>query len=204
MDIDDFQPILGDDLDLLQDLDFGEEVPAAQPEQPSTLSSDQIEYSETAEAPMKPRKKRTLEMDPTQEMRNSELSRMNTEYAVNMQHQAAQRSLQKIATQAKKNALFWVWSLGIGGVGQGIGVDHIRDPLHAFGGDELYLALTGEGNIARKRKVSPVDDASTDSETRRKRAREEDADQVGRGDDLIEDEGAVQFDDDVKLLILHS
>jgi hypothetical protein len=64
--------------------------------------------------------------------------------------------------------------------------------------------LTGEGNIARKRKVSPADDASTDSETRHKRAREEDADQVGRGDDLIEDEGAVQFDDDVKLLILHS
>jgi meiotic recombination protein REC8 len=185
MDLDDFQLNAGDDAEAFQDL--GADV------------LEELISSETAEAPQRSRKKKTAVVwDDTQELRNNELARMNNEYAQNMQQAAAQRSVTKMAAQAKKNALFWVLVMGIGGIGKGIGINGAQHPLQVFSGDDLYSALVGHGTAetGRKRKSASEEGESTDREIMRKRSRDEIGDQVGPGDEMMQDDGFIPMDED--------
>lgn len=88
----------------------------------------------------------------------------------------------RVPAQAKKNAEFWVFGLGIGSVGVGLGTSLVQHPLHFFSGETLYASLTSVKR-SKKRKGSPstTEDSDADSETRRIRRREESEEQLGRG-----------------------
>ncbi|KAL2830294.1 hypothetical protein BDW59DRAFT_158623 [Aspergillus cavernicola] len=107
-------------------------------------------------------------------LRNVELAEMNDEYMHNMAVAAKHKRQNKIPTQAKKKAAYWVFGVGIGSVGAGVGTSRVIHPLHFFSGNELYdcLAPTSAGN---KRRLEDDPEANA----RRVRAREEDDDHMG-------------------------
>ena len=158
--------------------------------------------SESAGAPLQRRRRapKVLEKDETQELRNADLSEWNNNYLTNMTGIARSKQHHKVLAQAKKNAAFWVLGAGIGGVGSSLGGPRMENPLDMFSGDQLIETLRGvESGAGRKRSRSVAEEGqSSDSETRRVRAREEDSEQIGRGEGLaLDDPGMMPgFDDD--------
>lgn len=126
-----------------------------------------------ATAPQRQRAPKMLPTDGQTALRNTELAHMNDDYMHNMAVAARQKRNNKFPTQAKKNAALWVFGLGIGSVGAGVGTSRAVHPLHIFAGDELYETVVSTNG--RKR---PLDDSGT--EERRVRAREEQDDHIGR------------------------
>lgn len=160
--------------------------------------------SESAGAPLRPRRRvpKVLERDETQELRNSDLAEWNNNYLTNMANVARSRQHYKANAQAKKNAAFWVTGAGIGGIGSGLGISKLNNPLDMFSGTRLIEALRGgeSGPESRKRSRSAGEEGqSSDSEERRVRAREDDGEQIGRGQELALDYSGDRpdFDDDV-------
>lgn len=147
--------------------------------------------SETAEAPMRRRKKKsskTMEFDDPQELRNAQLAQWNEEYAQNMAIASKQKQQNKLVTIAKKNAEFWVFGKGIGSVGIGLGSYEVPHPLNAFSGEGLLKMLSGEkkagsgkkrGRKARDGKEDDVEDG------RRVRPRNDEAGHTDHGEDLV-------------------
>ncbi|KAJ5166250.1 uncharacterized protein N7482_005031 [Penicillium canariense] len=101
--------------------------------------------------------------DSSTTLRNTDLARWNDEYAVNMAQALKQKKLNKLPTLAKKNAAFWVFGLGIGAVGMGLGTQRAALPLKEYSGSELYDAVSG-GNS------TDGDDSNIDEQGRRVRA----------------------------------
>ncbi|KAL4865822.1 hypothetical protein BDV12DRAFT_199791 [Aspergillus spectabilis] len=141
-------------------------------------------------APQRQRAPKILNSDEQTALRNVDLAVMNENYMRNMAVAARQKRHNKVPTQAKKNAAYWVFGIGIGCVGTGVGTSRVGHPLHFFSGDELYEALVPP-KAARKR---PFEDDS-ESEARRVRAREDD-DQLGRVE-LVD--GNTFWNEDVEL-----
>lgn len=85
----------------------------------------------------------------------------------------------RAATQAKKNVDFWIWQMGIAGVG-GTRVA-VAPGLEMFQGGQFIAALLGEQD--RKRDGSPLHGDGTDAEGRRVRSRTENPreEELGRG-----------------------
>ncbi|ODM21076.1 hypothetical protein SI65_04129 [Aspergillus cristatus] len=144
--------------------------------------------SQTVTARQSRRAPKVVPADNQTALRNTELAQMNNEYVQNMAAILKQKQNNKIPAQAKKNAVFWVFGLGIGSVGIGLGASQMPHPLQVFSGDELHTALNPqEKRKARKRARRADDDESdSDEEGRRVRAREEIEDQIGRGGDDVE------------------
>ena len=168
---------------------------AQEEEEPST---------ESAAAPLRPRRRapKVLERDETQELRNSDLADWNNNYLTNMASVVRSRQHYKTNAQAKKNAGFWVMGAGIGGIGSGLDILKLDNPLDMFSGNRLIEALKDVRIAAagRKRSRSSGEDGrSSDSEGRRVRAREDDDEQVGRGQGLALDDSGMMpgFDDGV-------
>ncbi|KAI9372286.1 Rec8 like protein-domain-containing protein [Aspergillus egyptiacus] len=116
-----------------------------------------------------------LPTDGQTALRNVELAAMNDDYIRNMSLAARNKRQNKIPTQAKKKAAYWVFGLGIGSVGAGVGASRAIHPLHFFSGDELYESLVP---VMAGQKRSHEDDLELDA--RRVRAREEEEDHMGR------------------------
>ncbi|KAL4945089.1 hypothetical protein BDV06DRAFT_219621 [Aspergillus oleicola] len=131
----------------------------------------------TATAPQRQRPPKILPADGQTALCNAKLALINDGYMHNMAVASRQKRNNKIPAQAKKNAALWVFGLGIGCVGAGVGTSRMVHPLHIFSGDELYEALVTT-QAGHKR---PLDDDS-ESEARRVRARAEDEEQQGRID----------------------
>lgn len=160
--------------------------------------------SESAGAPLQSRRRapKLLEMDETQELRNSDLAEWNNKYLTNMASVARSKQHYRVNAQAKKNAAFWVMGVGIGGVGSGMGMSKLANALDMFSGERLIQALRGVESAPAGRKRSRStgeEDQSSESEERRVRAREDDGEQIGRGQDLALDDSGMMpvFDDDV-------
>lgn len=136
---------------------------------------------------------RVIEIDRSVALRNTDLARWNNEYANNMAVAARQKQQNKLPAQARRNAAFWVYGQGIGGVGVGLGLDQTSHPLSALSGDALLVALQFQINATtgKKRSRPSDEDSDSDSSIRRVRAREESEKQVGRG----QEEGMELFDD---------
>lgn len=132
-------------------------------------------------------------------LRNTELAQLNNEYVRNMAAAFKQKQQNKIPTQAKKNAVFWVFGQGIGSVGVGMGASRAPHPLSIFSGEELYATLHPETHKGKKRSHSSDGENDPESEGRRVRRREDEEDQVGRG--LLQDDDVMQ---DVRILYLPS
>ncbi|KAL5051133.1 hypothetical protein BDW71DRAFT_194209 [Aspergillus fruticulosus] len=118
-----------------------------------------------ATAPQRQRAPKILASDIQTALRNVELAAMNDDYMHNMAVAARHKRQNRVPTQAKKNAAYWVFGLGIGSVGTGVGSSRVIHPLHSFSGDKLYETL-----VPHKR---PLEDDS-EAEKRRVRAREDD------------------------------
>ncbi|KAL3460599.1 Rec8 like protein-domain-containing protein [Aspergillus heterothallicus] len=119
-----------------------------------------------------------LPSDENTALRSFELTQMNNEYMRNMAVAARQKRNNRIPTQAKKNAAYWVFGIGIGSVGSGLGTSRTVHPLQFFSGDDLYEALAPK-RVGHKRALE--DDQ--ESEGRRVRAREEDKDHMAGPED---------------------
>lgn len=176
-----------------------EAFPPMQPQGPTQTgflrSSSEVpqESSESAEAPAHRRKAapKYLAMDQQTSLRNNDLASWNNNYVANMADAAQAKQQHKVAALAKKNAAFFVYGTGIGGVGLGLGGSKLPSPLDMFAGDQLMTALTGleAAPTGRKRSFAEEEEAhDSDSEGRRVRAREDDGDLVGRGDQMALDE----------------
>ena len=199
---------LGDRMDLDLDLDLprfdedAEMLPPAEPFPPmvpqapaepgflrSSSEAIQEKSSESAEAPARrrPRLPRVLTMDDQKSLRNADLASWNNNYASNMANATKNKLQHKASALTKKNAAFWVYGTGINGVGVRVGGPKLPNPLDMFAGDSLMTALTGVAVQTTRRKRSLTEDVGheTDSEARRVRMRDEDEDQIGRGDNLI-------------------
>lgn len=147
------------------------------------------EYSESAEAPLqrKRRAPKTLPVDERQELHNSDLAQWKTDYLGNMAEIIEAKMSHKAPFLAKRNAAFWVIGAGIGGVGAGLGSAKLQSPLDGFAGDAMMEALTGVqiSTTGQKRGRDEEEDYESDSEARRVRLRDDDGDQIGRGDGMM-------------------
>ncbi|KAK5687660.1 R8 protein [Elasticomyces elasticus] len=147
----------------------------------------------TASAPMAATRRRNppapkvLVADSAMELRNGDLARWNTNYILNMQNAARQKSVPKAAAIAKENAKFWVLG-GVGGWGQADTI--VNGPLGMFSGAKLLEALTGmdltgTGSGEKRGRdaiTAAADDGDEDRARKRSRVEGElSSDEVGRG-----------------------
>lgn len=100
------------------------------------------------------RKPKELFTDGATALRNLDLAQWNNEYVSNMADARKQKQQNKIPTISKKNAAFWVFGCGIGGVGTGLGQRREPHPLNQFSGEELLNAVCGHKR-QQKRSNSP-------------------------------------------------
>jgi meiotic recombination protein REC8 len=183
MDID--LPIFGDDLP------EGDAFSSAGPHQ----GSDQVEFihsTSTVSAPMRKRKRnpKILPVDTRMELRHKDLAEWNADYLQIMDAVVKSKKQGRVAQQAKKNADYFVWGRGLGGIAQNYaGVDG-PNPFDMFIGDNLFELATG---VSRKKvagtkhgRDSGIDD-ETQNESRNVRQKTgELEEEMGRGQD---DEG---------------
>jgi meiotic recombination protein REC8 len=187
---------------------FGEDLPEGEafPTGGGSLqdqSSEVVESSDTAVAPNR-RKKRTariLPTDTTMELRNKDLLDWNVNYLANMKEASKQKNQHRLAQLAKKNAEFWMWGSGIGGIAARMQGVSGPTPLDRFIGDNLFELFTGvrrKGGAHSKRDRDSGIDEATQEESRRVRQRTDELeDEIGRG---RADEGLfIPGSDDVEL-----
>ncbi|PLN86142.1 Rec8 like protein-domain-containing protein [Aspergillus taichungensis] len=136
------------------------------------------------------RQPKTILSDEQIALRNTELAGLNNGYVENMAAAVQQKLYAKLSAQSKKNATLWVYGLGIGSVGGGVGASQHQHPLHCFSGDALYEALRGKAQtntLKRKRPSEPEHDSV--SKARRVRAKEEGyEEEMGRGEHVEGDD----------------
>ncbi|PLB39061.1 Rad21/Rec8 N terminal domain protein [Aspergillus candidus] len=135
------------------------------------------------------RQPRPILSDEQIALRNTELAGLNNGYVENMAAAVKQKSYSKQSAQAKKNAILWVYGLGIGSVGAGVGASQYQHPLQCFSGDALFEALSGKTQRKTLKRKQPFElEHDSDSEARRVRAKEEEyEEEMGRGEQ-VEDE----------------
>ncbi|OCL03975.1 hypothetical protein AOQ84DRAFT_346838 [Glonium stellatum] len=199
-------PNLGNDFDILPEGEaFPSAIRQASDEHTPSAKTANHETSSTIGAPMRHKRRpaRIIPLDQTMELRNSDLSRWNTDYLQNMAEATRVKMQHKAVAQAKKNAEFWIWGSGIGNVGRRFGHSEIKTPFDMFYGDALFEAFTGINRVAAARQKRDRDsgiDEATEGESRRIRRRLNE-DEVGRGDNMELDEGvfAPMGDEDVEM-----
>jgi meiotic recombination protein REC8 len=173
----------------------GDDVP-----QPLIVSDDLVHSQisqqepsfESAEAPLKRRKKRAPKIvasDPLTELRASDLLQWQREYPDMMLAAFLRRTDKKANAQAKKNAFVFVYGSGLNGVGDGVGSSKLPSPLEMFSGDALIAKITGQvpasmAKKAAKRKRKDSEESDEEQQETPKRARQdgvEREDEIGRG-----------------------
>ncbi|KAF2798527.1 hypothetical protein K505DRAFT_405148 [Melanomma pulvis-pyrius CBS 109.77] len=178
-------PILGDDFP------EGEAFPTtaqSQTDEQANVAGSSSTVEATAAAPMrrKKRKAKTLLIDSNMELRNKDLADWNAKYLENMQVASREKNKHRAAAQAKKNAEFWVWGAGIGGIGYRMFGATSPTPLDQFYGDKFFELLTGVNRNplagTKHDRDSGIDEA-TQGESRRVRRKsdEDEEEQIGRG-----------------------
>jgi hypothetical protein len=173
-------PILGDDLP------DGEALPTVDQQH----SGDQIEVvhsSSTASAPMRKKRRaaRVLPTDATMELKNKDLADWNANYLQNMEVITKAKKQGRVTQQAKKDAEYFLWGGGLGGIAQQFAGLPGANPFDMFMGDNLFELYTG---VSRKKvagakhdRDSGIDDV-TQGESRRVRQKSgEPEDEIGRG-----------------------
>jgi hypothetical protein len=130
---------------------------------------------------------KATQADDPQELANADLAKWNANYLANMAEATKIKQQHKAVALARKNAAFWVLGQGIAGVGICSGDDRVPNPLAIFSGCTLLEALTGRESSPSgvKRTRSLLDDLDEEGKARRVRARGEDEQELGRGDDAV-------------------
>ncbi|RYP77834.1 hypothetical protein DL771_000931 [Monosporascus sp. 5C6A] len=122
------------------------------------------------------RKRRIIQADVETQISRNELSDWQTDYLRNC---GAHGMHSTTAAQAKHNATHLTFGLGIGNIGQNLGIPGMIHPLALqFSGDSLYTALTGlqatEQPRGRRRSASEAIEDDEEETGRRVRARLDD------------------------------
>ncbi|KAJ5484833.1 hypothetical protein N7539_004821 [Penicillium diatomitis] len=113
------------------------------------MEDGELDRTTEARAHQRIRRVKMIGFDDNTALRNTDLARWNDEYAANMAQALKQKNHNKLPTLAKKNAQYWVFGLGIGSIGRGLGQHREKGPLSQFSGDALYMLLTPEKSSAR-------------------------------------------------------
>jgi meiotic recombination protein REC8 len=177
-------PIFGDDLP------EGDAFPTGRQDQ----GSDQMEVMQSSSATSAPmRKKRTprvLPIDKRMELLNKDLADWNANYLRNMDTVIKNKKQTRIVQQAKKDADYFVWGRGIGGISQHYAGVTGPNPFEMFIGDNLFELATGVSRkkVAGKKhdRDSGIDDVTQEDARRVRQKTGESASELGRGQD---DEG---------------
>ncbi|KAJ4297811.1 R8 protein [Kalmusia sp. IMI 367209] len=176
------------DLDLPvfdNDLPEGEAFPT-QPEDQVAQHSEVLEASSSIVAPNRRKKRatRVLPCDVTMELRNKDLAEWNTNYLANMKETSKQKNQYRLAQLAKKNAEYWLWGSGIGGIAARMQGITGPTPFDRFIGDDLFEFFTGvsrKDHMRSKRDRDSGIDEATQEESRRVRQRTDELEeQFGR------------------------
>ena len=181
--------MMGDEIDAVGMNDNPEhELTSADP-----IADDANDNDDATQVPTTRRRPpRTIQPDTAIGLRNTELGRWNNEYLQNMATATKHKRQKKSHTDAKKNAVFWVFGQGIGAVGVGLGVCQAPHPLQCYSGEVLWDALCGEMRGQKRRR--------SDSDQQQEREDDElhmDELHIGRGDD--DDVQPFMPEDDVRI-----
>ncbi|KAK7750422.1 R8 protein [Diatrype stigma] len=136
------------------------------------------------------RKRRIIHMDDETKVPRNELRSWQEDY---LQNCAAQKPRNFTAGQAKDNAIHLTFGLGIGNIGQSLGIPGMIHPLaHQFTGDALYTALTGlevpEEPRGRRRSASEAVGDDEQEAGRRVKPRLDEDNQAGQGENPASDD----------------
>ena len=185
--MEDVMPPYGDDYQL-PDAEPFPKIRRAQADEQNAEYEGHETISESFESNTAPnaRKKRTrkpLEHDRNTELRSTELISWNVNYLTNMED-ARKRKLQgKSALQAKKNAEWFLWGVGLGGIGAELGHLKIPNELEGLYGDRLKNLMLGRV-VAPQMPEEEGADEDDDEDGQRKRMRRAASDEIGRGQDV--------------------
>ncbi|OKP13581.1 Meiotic recombination protein rec8 [Penicillium subrubescens] len=113
------------------------------------MEDGEIERTGEVRAQQRIRQVKNIISDDSTTLRNTDLAKWNDEYSANMAHATKLKKQNKLPTLAKKNAAFWVFGLGIGSVGMGLGQRREDGPLKEYSGDALYSLVPGEKHSHR-------------------------------------------------------
>ncbi|KAF2748958.1 hypothetical protein M011DRAFT_475716 [Sporormia fimetaria CBS 119925] len=174
---------------------------SSQAAHPTVLEAESDPDSTSVAAPMqrKQHRRRVLRTDRTMELRTTDISDWNNNYLANMAEASRHKTAHRNPWQAKKNAEYYVWGSGVGGLGNRLPGAAAPSPFDIFSGDNLYKLYTGIDRTVTPGKKHDRDsgiDEATAEEARRVRPRLEDEGEpmdIGRGE---EDEGILMLEDD--------
>jgi len=140
----------------------------------------------------KTRVPKALPLDRAMELGNSVIKAWNENYLENMAKATEIKLQHKIPFLAKRNADFWIWGAGIGGIGKelrGLGIPTALDMFYGAGLYETVMGIKPAAVAGSKRQLD-TEGETTEEEGRRVRPRGEDSDEIARGD------GAAVMDED--------
>lgn len=127
---------------------------------------------------------KTLPVDLTISLRNTDLRDWQTSYGQNMLSAIQKKEGHIVTRIAKEKAYNWIFGRGIGDVGNGVGASKLQSPLAMFAGDSLKLVILGAPTSATThppKRGREEDDLEPLGRNVRLRA-SQDLDQIGRGD----------------------
>ncbi|KAI9809291.1 MAG: hypothetical protein M1825_002582 [Sarcosagium campestre] len=204
---DDFELYMEGDYDLPEAEPFDQRPVPPAPSPPrihshSTELRRDENLSDSEQAPVgRPAKARRLIIfDEAIELQQSEILGWKTTYSNRMNVTRRNKRWHRAQALSKRNAAFWTFQSGLGGVGRGIGVLQMPGPLRMFSGDELRASLNVTPGTPRDRKRGrprrEADAEREDGRNVRQRVVDDGEDNIGRGDDL-----ALQYQDDEEIEI---
>ncbi|OJJ43030.1 hypothetical protein ASPZODRAFT_75006 [Penicilliopsis zonata CBS 506.65] len=172
---------------MIDDLDHPQPASPLQAGDADSMEIVQDPIERQANMPRNKRAIKALEPDEQIALRNTDLARWNNEYINNMATACKQKQQNKLPTQAKRNAEFWVFGQGIGSVGAALGSSNVTHPLKPYySGEELIRALQ-PNRVDRKRGHASTEDSDSGSTSRRVRARGEHQQMSGNGSAIQDD-----------------
>jgi len=170
---------------------------------PSAHETQRSEESAAAPA-RRVRTFKPLTADTQLELCNTDLREWERDYITNMAKAATIKSANRAAKIAKQNADFWVWQMGIAGVG-GNGVMTVAPGLEMFYGDRFIHAVLGLQGQKRNRASTEVESEQEGGRRTRQRTLSPRDEEVGRGhiETTLDDEGLAPIMGDVSTILPH-
>lgn len=184
-------------------------LPKPSERRPQTQEDDEAELAEDeassdyATAPARRKKSvvKPLKPDSIREHSSTTMRNWDRDYLKNMRAAAKAKTQHRAAAVAKKNAEYYVWGIGIGGIGEQLSSLGFPSHLDKFHGDKLRDMVLGiKHDAGQKRDRSSMEGDDEEEEDRRVRPRGESENiEQGRDQEAVygEDGIAPLLDDDV-------
>jgi meiotic recombination protein REC8 len=145
----------------------------------------------------KAKSRQAFGVDRIVELRNSDLSKWQTEYNHTMADERRQALQRKTNSQAKKKAFWFVYGTGLNSVGYGVGAQMAPSPLNMFLGESLVLKITGQpmpSAVSKSKKSKRAAELEVEEQVTPKRVRTAQHDtEIGLGH--LGDEGPIMMED---------